>query len=103
MSKGTTTIRRSDLRFLPVREECRKNFIDKRKDVHGYSEFEIEMTMRAGNAIRGSKSQHFWSEGKYCWFTDGTQSKIQCVWLTDNGNLLFEDESKNELCLITFK
>ena len=63
MSKGTTTIKKSNLSFFEVLEIG--NYVGNKKKAKDLSDFESSMLILIGNAIRGSKSQHFWLNGSY--------------------------------------
>ena len=91
MSKGTTTIKKSSLSFFEILEI--DNYVSNKKKVKDLSDFESSMLVLIGNAIRGSKSQHFWLNGAYSWYRDGRQEKIDRVWLTKNGIAVFEQET----------
>ena len=82
MSKGTTTIKKSSLSFFEIFEIDNYGNKKKAKDL---SDFESSMLKLIGNAIRGSKSQHFWHNGAYSWYRDERQEKIDRVWLSKNG------------------
>ena len=66
------------------------------------SDFEARMLELVGNAIRPRESQHFWSDGIYSWYRDGRQEKVDRLWLTKNGILVFE-KSKNVIIQRLFK
>ena len=61
-----------------------------RKENKDLSDFEARMLELVGNAIRPRESQHFWSGGCYSWYRDGRQEKVDRLWLTKNGILVFE-------------
>lgn len=77
-----------------IEREYRKNFWEKRKENKDLSDAETFLLRVVGDALRGPKSQHFWCDGEYRWYTDETQSHEQSVWLTDNGILMFSDLGK---------
>lgn len=56
-----------------------------------------------GDAIRQKDSQFFWSGSCYCWYTDGRQDHEQCVFMTANGLVMFQDITKGELYRVSFK
>lgn len=91
MSKGTTTIKKSNLSFFEVLEI--DNYVKNKKKAKDLSDFESSILILIGNAIRGSKSQHFWLNGAYSWYRDERQEKIDRVWLTTNGVPVFEQET----------
>ena len=88
MSKGKTSIKKSDVKFFEVLEH--DIFQKNRKECKDLSDFEICMLELVGNAIRPRESQHFWSDGIYSWYRDGRQEKVDRLWLTKNGILVFE-------------
>lgn len=96
MSKGTTTIKKSSLSFFEILEI--DNYVSNKKKAKDLSDFESSMLVLIGNAIRGSKSQHFWLNGAYSWYKDGRQEKIDRVWLTKNGIAVFEQETNEGYC-----
>lgn len=96
----TTTINKNSFRFHEITEEFKENF--KQQDWRELSDFQSQALKWAGDAIRSLRSEFFWSNGAYCWYTDATQSKEQCVWMTTNGILMFEDVTKNKLYRVEF-
>lgn len=88
MSKGKTSIKKSDVKFFEVFEY--DIFQKNRKENKDLSDFEARMIELVGNAIRPEESQHFWSDGSYSWYRDGRQEKVDRLWLTKNGILVFE-------------
>ena len=88
MSKGKTSIKKSDVNFFEVLEH--DIFLKNRKECKDMSDFEARMLELVGNAIRPRESQHFWSDGIYSWYRDGRQEKVDRLWLTKNGILVFE-------------
>ena len=88
MSKGKTSIRKSDVKFFEVLEH--DIFQKNRKECKDLSDFEACMLELVGNAIRPRESQHFWSGGCYSWYRDGRQENVDRLWLTKNGILVFE-------------
>ena len=88
MSKGKTSIKKSDVKFFEVLEH--DIYLKNRKENKDLSDFEARMLELVGNAIRPRESQHFWSEGCYSWYRDGRQEKVDKLWLTKNGILVFE-------------
>lgn len=92
MSKGKTSIKKSDAIFFELQEYG--IFEKNRKNAHELSNFEQSMIILVGNSIRPIESQHFWSDGCYSWFRDGSQEKVDRLWLTKNGILVFEQASE---------
>ena len=88
MSKGKTSIKKSDAIFFELQEYG--IFEKNRKNAHELSNFEQSMIILVGNSIRPIESQHFWSDGCYSWYRDGRQEKVDRLWLTKNGILVFE-------------
>jgi hypothetical protein len=95
-----TTIYKSDFFFHEITEEFKENF--KEKSWHDLSDFQSQALKWAGDAIRPFKSQFFWCNGAYCWYTDATQSNECCVWMTTNGILMYEDATENKLYRVEF-
>lgn len=93
MSKGTTTIKKSNLSFFEVLEI--DNYVSNKKKAKDLSDFESSMLILIGNAIRGRYSQHFWINGAYSWYRDERQEKIDRVGLTKNGIAVFEQETND--------
>lgn len=96
----TTMINKSSFRFQEITEEFKENF--KETSWHDLSDFQAQALKWAGDTIRQEGSQHFWSNGAYCWYTDATQSNEQCVWQTTNGILMYEDVTENKLYRVEF-
>ena len=88
MSKGKTSIKKSDVKFFEVLEH--DIFQKNRKECKDLSDFEASMLELVGNAIRPRESQHFWSDGSYSWYRDARQENVDRLWLTKNGILVFE-------------
>ena len=88
MSKGITTIKKSMLDFFEIKEH--DIFVNNKRGAKDLSDFESSMLELVGNAIRPRESQHFWSGGCYSWYRDGRQEKVDRLWLTKNGILIFE-------------
>lgn len=93
-------ISKSNFSFFEIEEQFKKNF--KEQAWSDLSEFHAEALTWVGDAIRGKNSQHFWSNGCYCWFTDERQDHEQCVWQTANGILMFEDLKEKKLYRVEF-
>lgn len=95
-----TILKKSMFSFLEIDEECKGNF----KEVawHDLSDFQNAALRWVGDAIRGNKSQEFWCNGCYCWYTDEKQSVEECVWITNNNILMYEKISEGKLYRITF-
>ncbi|MGN1173638.1 MAG: hypothetical protein ACI4SO_07610 [Muribaculaceae bacterium] len=93
MSKGTATIKKSNLRLIEILEL--DVYLNNKKKARDLSDFESSMLKLIGNAIRGRNSQHFWLNGAYSWYRDGRQEKVDSVWLTNNGIAVFEQEADN--------
>jgi len=94
-----TMIYKSDFRFHEITEEFKENF--KETSWHDLSDFQAQALKWAGDAIRPSKSEHFWNNGCYCWWTDN-QTHEYCVWMTTNGILMYEDVTGNKLYRVEF-
>ena len=93
-------ISKSNFNFYEIAEQYKENF--KEQSWHDLSEFHAEALTWVGDAIRQAKSQFFWCNGCYCWYTDETQSHEQCVWQTVNGILMFEDVTDKKLYRVEF-
>lgn len=94
-----TMICRKDFLFYEITEEYKENFVaTKWSDL---SDFHAEALRWAGDAIRPSKSEHFWNNGCYCWWTNN-QTHEYCVWMTTNGILMYEDVTDNKLYRVDF-
>ena len=83
-----------------IEKEFQGNF--KPIDYHNLSDFHIFSIRLVGDAMRGPKSSHFWTNGTYCWFTDNSQTHKRGVWMTENGILMFEDEKDGGLYRVMF-
>ena len=94
-----TMIYKSDFRFHEITEEFKENFVaTKWSDL---SDFHAEALRWAGDAIRPLRSEFFWNNGCYCWWTDN-QTHEYCVWMTTNGILMYEDVTDNKLYRVGF-
>ena len=89
------SVSKRDFEFIQVSDECKENFVS--KDSHELADVEAWVLRLVGNAIRQQNSQWYWSCGAYCWYTDQMQNHRQCVYLTKNNCLMFEDIEKGEL------
>ena len=56
-----TMIYKSEFRFHEITEEFKENF--KKTSWHDLSDFQVQALKWAGNAIRPSKSEYFWTMG----------------------------------------
>ena len=82
-------------------------FTNRKENLSSFEEFylrELGLQMRKDYP----DSQHFWRDGAYCWYTDGTQSRIQSVYLLVNGVCVFSDftintDGKGKLFKVEFK
>lgn len=95
-----TTLTKRNFDFYEIADEYKENF--KETAWNDLSEFHAEALVWIGDAIRGAKSQHFWSNGCYCWYTDETQSVEECVWMTQNGIAMYEKITEKKLYRIVF-
>lgn len=95
------TLSKSTFKLFEIEEQYKENF----KEVHwtDLSEFHAESLKWIGDAIRGSKSQFFWSDGCYCWYTDEKQNVEECVWMTINGIAMYEKITERKLYRIEFR
>ena len=94
-----TTIYKSDFWFHEITEEFKDNFVaTKWSDL---SDFNAQALRWVGDAIRPTKSENFWNNGCYSWWTDH-QTHEFCVWMTQNGILMYEDVTENKLYRVEF-
>lgn len=93
---------RSDFKFHKIYDNCKENFVDAKVKWPDLSEFHAEALKWIGDAIRGERSQFFWSNGAYCWYTDESQSVEECVWMTANGIAIYEKITEGKLYRIEF-
>lgn len=89
------SICKRDFSFFEISEDSQENFLGKTS--RDLSDFDAWGLKLAGDAIRPKSSQHFWCNGAYCWYTDETQEHEQCVWLTRNNILMFQDFKTRKL------
>lgn len=82
-------VQKSDFCLAEIGKAYNKNFVA--KDCLGVSDMEAFLLKTVGDAIRGKGSDYIWKDGSYAWFTDGSQSHMQRVFLTENGILILED------------
>ena len=94
------TLSKKNFDFYEIEKEYKENFVE--SQWNDLSDFHAEALTWIGDAIRGAKSQHFWSNGCYCWFTDETQSVEECVWMTQNGIAMYEKITEGKLYRISF-
>lgn len=96
----TVRITEKNFKLFEIKEEYKQNFVAvKWTELSDFNNFSLRMI---GDALRGPKSQHFWCDGCYCWYVDERQSHEQCVWMTRNGNAMFEDLKDHKLYLIQY-
>jgi len=88
---------KNDFELVYINEHYHENFWANKKDTQELSDFEEWALKAAGDSLRKRETEHFWSEGRFCWYVDKMQSHQQCVFITRNGCLIFHDEKKNEL------
>ena len=94
------TLTKKNFEFFEIEEQYKENF--KEISWKNLSNFQAESLRWIGDAIRGAKSQFFWCDANYCWYTDETQSVKECVWVTENGNAMYEKITEGKLYLIKF-
>lgn len=94
------TLTKKNFSFFEIGDEYKQNF----KEVSWYdlSDFQAESLKWIGDAIRSPKSQYFWCNGCYCWYTDETQSVEECVWMTQSGIAMYEKITEKKLYRIDF-
>ena len=85
------TLSKSDIKFYMIEGENAARFIEDRQTNRDLSDFHKVALKMVGDTIRPRGSQHFWDDGEYCWYTDSTQTKVNRVWQTNNGILIYED------------
>lgn len=95
------SVKRSDFDFFEITGEAKKNF--RALDSGELSSFNEYALKKIGDAIRGVNSQQFWRNGCYCWYTDETQTSLECVWITGNGIAMYEKLREGKLYRILFK
>lgn len=96
----TVRITEKNFKLFEIEEKYKKNFVaEKWTELSDFNNFALRMI---GDAMRGPKSQFFWCDGCYCWYVDEKQSHEQCVWMTQNGNAMFEDLKDHKLYLIQY-
>lgn len=94
-----TTITRKNVKLYQLDEESKKNFVP--CSYHNLSDFQAQSLKWLGDAIRPTKSEFFWNNGCYCWWTE-KQTHEFCVWMTENGIAMFEDVTNGILCRVIF-
>lgn len=94
------TLTKKNFNLWKIEKVSHGNF--KPFECHDLSDFQAQGLKWIGDALRQKESQHFWSNGAYCWYTNGKQDHEQCVWMTENGIAMFEDITKGELYRIEF-
>jgi len=67
------------------------------------SDFYATALKWVGDAIRGLGTQTFWVGGAYCWYSDDKQTRVNEVFVTDNGIACYIDDVKGCLYRIEFK
>ena len=91
------TLTRKNIILHEIDKDAAFDWLASAKKYNELSNFESSMLRMVGDTLRERDSQHFWSNGCYCWYTDGKQDHEKCEWLTSNGNCVFEDCTKHEL------
>ena len=68
--------------------------LERKENLSSFESFHLH---KYGDELRKEfpKSQYFWRDGAYCWYTDETQSRIQSVYLLVNGVCCFRDFTIN--------
>lgn len=89
-----------DFRLVEVSENWDSFVESKYSELSDFNAFALRII---GDALRGPKSEIFWQDGAYCWFTDEKQSREQCVWMTTNGIAMFEDVHQRKLFRIIYE
>ena len=84
------TLSKTNIKFYCIEPPFGASFIENIQ--HDLSDFHASMLKLVGDAIRSRGSQHFWSDGEYCWYTNAKQTNVHRVWQTNNGILIYEDE-----------
>lgn len=84
-----------------IEGEYKENFVPMKW--HDLSDFHAEALKWVGDALRQPKSQFFWADGAYCWYTDDTQSHEMRVWQTASGILMYEDVTDRKLYRVEFR
>lgn len=80
------------INFKQIDEECKQNFVP--KNSKELTNVEAWALKHWGDKIRSRKSQFFWSDGTYSWFTSEKQDEIYRVWIDkETGRLIFEGKS----------
>lgn len=95
-----TLLTKKNFNLWKIEKVSHNNF--KMCEWHDLSDFQAAALKWIGDALMKTESQYFWSNGAYCWYTDGRQDHEQCVWMTVNGIAMFEDITKGELYRIEF-
>ena len=96
-----TVIKPSDFKFYEILKSYHKNF--EPIEWGELSDAWAQLLKWIGDTLRQSDSQFFWSGSCYCWYTDGRQDHEQCVFMTANGLVMFQDITKGELYRVSFK
>lgn len=94
------TIYRESFDFYEIRNEHKQNFVHKTNRELGDAEQWALKTI--GDAIRDYCSQHFWSDGCYCWYTDETQEREDCVFMSTTGVVCYENRKSGKLYRVLF-
>ena len=93
-------ISKKDLKLFEIEKDCHKHFVP--MVWSDLSEFWAQSLKWIGDVIRQSDSQFFWSGSCYCWYTDARQDHEQCVFMTKNGNVMFQDITNGKLYRVSF-
>lgn len=101
-------IERESLELYLLDNESKENF-ERRNDCDRLTSFESFWLKKTGDLLRPKGSQHFWTGDNYCWWVrefdkNGNPVKDHefSVWLTKNGNCMFEDHDEDKLYRVMF-
>lgn len=53
------------------------------------SDYHEHMLRVLGDSMRPDGSQYYWSDGRFMWYTDATQTTVEGIYQTANGILIF--------------
>lgn len=96
-----TIIKKSSFSLFEIEKQYQGNFVPMKS--RELSDFFAASLRWVGDALRPASSQHFWCDGSFCWFTDAKQNHEQCVFITENGNLMFQDITGGKLYRVEIK
>jgi len=94
-----TIITQKNFKFHQIPQPNKKDFLSVK--FFDLSAFHAQALRWIGDALRPPKSEWFWNEGCYCWYTENQTHEFR-VWMTTNGIAMWEDVTAENIYVIEF-